>query len=114
MTNPVALEKLSERDKKYLWHPLTQHKTAEPPIGIVKAKGALLWDEDGKTYIDGIASWYTAMYGHCNEVITAAITEQMKQLDFVMFSGFTHTPAVELSEQLMAILPANQAKNFLQ
>nr|WP_299170934.1 adenosylmethionine--8-amino-7-oxononanoate transaminase [uncultured Allomuricauda sp.] len=112
LTNPVALEKLSERDKKYLWHPLTQHKTAELPIGIVKAKGALLWDEDGKAYIDGIASWYTAMYGHCNEAITSAITEQMKQLDFVMFSGFTHTPAVELSEQLMAILPDNQAKIF--
>ncbi len=112
LTNPVVLEKLSDRDKKHLWHPLTQHKTAEAPIGIVKAKDALIWDEEGKAYIDGIASWYTAMYGHCNEFITAAITEQMSQLDFVMFSGFTHAPAVELSEQLMKILPDNQAKIF--
>ncbi len=112
MTNPVVLEKLASRDKKYLWHPLTQHKTSAPPLGIVKAKGALIWDEEGNSYIDGIASWYTAMYGHCNEHIIAALTKQMQQLDFVMFSGFTHKPAVELSERLMEILPDNQKKIF--
>ena len=52
------------------------------------------------------------MYGHCNDAIVAALTEQMHQLDFVMFSGFTHQPAIELSEQLMKILPENQTKIF--
>ncbi|MFT5077642.1 MAG: adenosylmethionine-8-amino-7-oxononanoate aminotransferase [Planctomycetota bacterium] len=104
--------KLTQRDKAHLWHPLTQHKTASAPLAIVKSKGALLWDEDGKEYIDGIASWYTSMYGHCNEYITAAITKQMQELDFVMFSGLTHKPAIELSEKLMEILPSNQAKIF--
>jgi len=106
------LKNLSERDKEHIWHPLTQHQTAAAPIGIVKAKGALLWDEDGNEYIDGIASWYTAMYGHSNEQINAAMIAQMKQLDFVMFSGFTHEPAVVLSEKLMQLLPDNQAKIF--
>ena len=52
------------------------------------------------------------MYGHCNPFITGAITKQMEELDFVMFSGFTHRPAVELSEQLIEILPDNQEKLF--
>jgi len=104
--------KLSQRDQAHIWHPLTQHQTAQLPIGIVKAKGALLWDEEGKEYIDGIASWYTAMYGHCNAHIVAAVAKQMKELDFVMFSGFTHEPAVELSERLLEILPSNQQKIF--
>jgi adenosylmethionine-8-amino-7-oxononanoate aminotransferase len=106
------LKNLSERDKKHLWHPLTQHKTAAAPLGIVKAKGALFWDEEGKEYIDGIASWYTSMYGHGNEYIINAMTAQMKQLDFVLFSGFTHEPAVQLSERLLPLLPNNQAKIF--
>ncbi|MDX1462690.1 MAG: adenosylmethionine--8-amino-7-oxononanoate transaminase [Marinirhabdus sp.] len=106
------MENLSERDKKHIWHPLTQHQTADPPIGIVKAEGALLWDENGNEYIDGITSWYTAMYGHGNPYIVEAFTEQMKQLDFVMFSGFTHEPAVRLAEKLMEILPVNQKKLF--
>ena len=104
--------KLTQRDKTHLWHPLTQHKTAKEPLAIVKAKGALLWDEDGTKYIDGIASWYTCMYGHSNAHITAAMTKQLQELDFVMFSGITHKPAIELSEKLMEILPSNQAKIF--
>ncbi|WP_343488154.1 adenosylmethionine--8-amino-7-oxononanoate transaminase [Allomuricauda sp. d1] len=103
---------LTARDQNYLWHPLTQHKTAPPPLGIVRAEGALLFDEKGNTYIDGIASWYTAMYGHANRHIVDAMTRQMQQLDFVMFSGFTHKPAIELAERLLALLPSNQRRIF--
>jgi len=103
---------LQERDKKHIWHPLTQHQTASNPIAIVKAKGALLWDESGKEYIDGIASWYTVMYGHCHHKIIAAVNRQIKQLDQVVFTGFTHDPAVNLSEKLIEILPNNQEKLF--
>ncbi len=108
----MNVENLSDRDKRNLWHPLTQHKLNKKVLGIVKAKGALLFDENGREYIDGIASWYTTMYGHCNETIIEAMTAQMKQLDFVMFSGFTHEPAVQLAEKLMEILPKNQSKIF--
>ncbi len=110
--NDTDLKKLSERDKKHLWHPLTQHQTAATRIGITKAMGASIWDEEGNEYVDGIASWYTAMYGHCNPHIVKAISKQMEELDFVMFSGFTHQPAVELSERLIEILPDNQEKIF--
>ena len=103
---------LQERDQKHLWHPLTQHKLHPNHLAIVKAKGALLFDEDGNTFIDGIASWYTCMYGHCNPYIIEKITEQLQQLDQVVFSGFTHEPAVKMSEKLMAILPKNQQKIF--
>lgn len=108
----MAVENLASRDKKHLWHPLTQHKLNKNQLGIVCAKGALLFDEEGKEYIDGIASWYTVMYGHCNKTIVSAMTKQMEKLDFVMFSGLTHEPAIELSEKLMALLPKNQAKLF--
>ena len=103
---------LQERDQKYLWHPLTQHKLHPNHLAIVKAKDALLYDEEGNTYIDGIASWYTCMYGHCNEYIINKVTAQLGKLDQVVFSGFTHPPAVEMSEKLMRILPKNQQKIF--
>jgi adenosylmethionine-8-amino-7-oxononanoate aminotransferase len=108
----MTVENLSARDKKHLWHPLTQHKLNKRQLPIVSAKDALLFDEDGKEYIDGIASWYTVMYGHSNKHIVSAMAKQMNKLDFVMFSGLTHEPAIELSEKLIEILPANQAKIF--
>jgi adenosylmethionine-8-amino-7-oxononanoate aminotransferase len=81
-------------------------------LGIVKAKGAILYGEDGKEYIDGISSWYTCMYGHCNETVVERVYAQMQQLDQVVFSGFTHEPAVALSEALIPLLPPNQEKLF--
>ena len=103
---------LQQRDKKHLWHPLTQHKLHPETIAITKAKGCVLTDEGGNEYIDAIASWYTCMYGHCNDYITSRVSTQMQQLDQVVFSGFTHEPAIKLSEALIGILPENQNKIF--
>lgn len=105
-------ESLAERDKKHLWHPLTQHKTSPEMLPIKKAKGCILTDDNGKEYIDGISSWYTAVYGHCNPYITEKVAEQMQNLDQVVFSGFTHEPAIKLSEALIKILPEGQQKLF--
>ncbi len=103
---------IQERDKNHLWHPLTQHKLHPENLAIVKAKGCVLTDENGKDYIDAIASWYTCMYGHCNPYITNKVSEQLQQLHHVVFSSLTHEPAVKLSEALIKILPENQNKLF--
>ena len=103
---------LSERDKLYNWHPYTQHKTAANFPAIVKGKDALLWDENGNEYIDGIASWWVNPYGHSNTIIADAIYKQLTTLEHVLFGGFTHDKAVLLAEKLMEILPGNQKKLF--
>lgn len=103
---------LAERDSQHLWHPYTQHKTALPPVAITRGEGALLWDENGKRYIDAIASWWVNPYGHSNKHIADAIYKQLTTLEHVLFGGFTHEPAVELSERLVKLLPANQKKLF--
>ncbi|HSD15558.1 MAG TPA: adenosylmethionine--8-amino-7-oxononanoate transaminase [Flavobacterium sp.] len=103
---------LSKRDIQYNWHPYTQHKTAQPHIAITKGEGALLWDENGKEYIDAIASWWVNPYGHSNKFIADAIYRQLTTLEHVLFGGFTHEPAVQVAEKLIQILPDNQKKLF--
>lgn len=51
-------------------------------------------------------------YGHSNTIIADAIYKQLTTLEHVLFGGFTHDKAVELSEKLMEILPSNQQKIF--
>ena len=101
-----------DKDKKYIWHPLTQHKKKQEILPIKKAKGVFLYDENDKSYVDGISSWYTAVYGHCNDFIIEAVKTQMETLDQVVFTGFTHKPATKLAEALMEILPEGQQKVF--
>ncbi|MGB0293850.1 MAG: adenosylmethionine--8-amino-7-oxononanoate transaminase [Flavobacteriaceae bacterium] len=103
---------IEKTDREHLWHPLTQHQTALPPVPIKKAKGVYLWDLYGNKYIDGIASWYTAMYGHCHPKLIKAISRQAKKLDQVVFTGFTHQAATDLAKKLMGILPQNQKRLF--
>ena len=101
-----------QRDQNHLWHPYTQHKTAAAPIAIIRGKDALLWDENGKEYIDAIASWWVNPFGHSNTIIADAIYKQLTTLEHVLFGGFTHEPAILLAEKLLKILPENQKKVF--
>ena len=103
---------LSEKDQLYNWHPYTQHQKTGLLPAIVKGQGALLWDEDGKEYIDAIASWWVNPYGHSNPIMADAIYKQLNTLEHVLFGGFTNKPAVLLAEKLISILPKNQKKLF--
>ena len=101
-----------EKDKNYIWHPFTQMKIADTPIHIAKAKGTILYGADGKEYIDAVSSWWVNIHGHSNEYIADRIAQQAKILEHVIFAGFTHTPAIELAEKLIKILPDNFSKIF--
>lgn len=103
---------LEEKDKNYIWHPFTQMKIADTPIHILKAKGTILYSSDGKEYIDAVSSWWVNIHGHSNEFIADRIAQQAKVLEHVIFAGFTHTPAIELAEKLIKILPDHFSKIF--
>ncbi len=99
-------------NRNYIWHPFTQMKTADEPIEIVSAKDCILFGADGKNYIDAISSWWVNIHGHTNEFIANSIALQAKKLEHVIFAGFTHPPAIELSEKLIRILPPHFSKIF--
>ncbi len=103
---------LSERDRKTVWHPYTQMQVAEPPVVITQGDGVFLFDDSGKKYIDAISSWWVNLHGHAHPYIAQKVSEQLKQLEHVIFAGFTHQPAIELAERLLSILPSNQSKVF--
>jgi adenosylmethionine-8-amino-7-oxononanoate aminotransferase len=103
---------LSQRDKKIIWHPFTQEKTAPDVIAIKKASGAYLYDEEGRRYMDLISSWWVNIHGHAHPEIARSIYDQAQTLEHVMFAGFTHEPAVVLCEQLQSILPKELGRFF--
>ncbi|HEX4375248.1 MAG TPA: aminotransferase class III-fold pyridoxal phosphate-dependent enzyme, partial [Puia sp.] len=106
------MSSLTQRDQQVIWHPYTQHKNMLPPIPIVKGEGALLFDENNNSYIDAISSWWVTIHGHAHPYIAEKIYEQAKKLEHVIFTGFTHEPAVQLAERLLKILPGDFSKIF--
>lgn len=106
------MNNLAERDQAVIWHPFTQMQTAPLPVPIVRGEGSVLYGADGREYLDMISSWWVNLHGHAHPHIARRVSEQLTTLEHVIFAGFTHEPAVELAERLLAILPPNQDKVF--
>jgi len=103
---------LVERDKAVVWHPYTDDKLYGTPVPVVSAQGAYLFAENGDKYLDAVSSWWTNIHGHSHPHIVEKVTAQIQKLDHVIFSGFTHEPAIVLAEKLLKRLPSNQSKIF--
>lgn len=103
---------ITRKDQQYIWHPFTRQKRMSPPLPIVRGKESLLFDENGKSYIDAISSWWVTLHGHGHPYIAEKIYRQALELEQVIFAGFTHKPAVELAERLLEILPGQFSRIF--
>ena len=110
MTN----QKLMKEDLKYIFHPCSQMKDYEklPLIPIKKAKGSYIEDYDGNRYLDCISSWWVNLFGHSNRYINKKINRQLKELEHIIFAGFTHKPAINLVKRLIKLTPKPLQKVF--
>jgi adenosylmethionine-8-amino-7-oxononanoate aminotransferase len=100
-----------EVDRENIWHPFGPLKGAERII-IDSGEGAYLITPDGRRILDGVSSWWVNLHGHANPHLAKAIADQAMKLEQVIFAGFTHEPAITLSENLLSVLPPNQSKIF--
>lgn len=96
----------------HLWRPYAQMQLLPPPIKAVRTSGSLIHLEDGRTLVDGIASWWTAAHGYNHPHILAAMHKQLDTMPHVMFGGLTHDPAITLSQKLVKIAPRGLNRVF--
>ena len=101
--------RLIAADKKHVWHPFTpMGEWCAPdhePLVLAEGGGALLWDSEGREYIDGNSSIWTNIHGHNHPRINAAISRQLERVAHTSFLGFTNPAAIELAESLVGLFP---------
>lgn len=88
----------------HIWLPYAQMKTATPPLPVVRSHGSRLELADGRTLVDGVASWWTACHGYNHPHIAQAVRAQLDAMPHVMFGGLTHEPALRLARRLAGLL----------
>ena len=86
--------------------------TSPDPIKVVRGDGVWLELEDGRRIIDAISSWWVNLHGHARPEIAEAIYRQAKELEHVIFAGYTHRPAQELADTLIGALPGDLSHVF--
>ncbi len=105
---------LAEWDKKYVWHPFTQHAEWErrEPIIIQSARGVWLKDSRGRRLLDGVSSLWVNVFGHRKRELDRALQRQLGRIAHSTFLGLTHEPAIRLAKKLVEISPAGLSRVF--
>jgi adenosylmethionine-8-amino-7-oxononanoate aminotransferase len=90
----------------HLWLPFTQAQGLKPII-MQRAEGALVYDTEGREYIDAFASLWTVNVGHGRQQIIDAIDEQAKEMACYHIFGIANPPSIELAAKVAEHLPGD-------
>jgi adenosylmethionine---8-amino-7-oxononanoate aminotransferase len=99
------LDKLLNIDKNSIWHPYSAMSSDVPVYHVESANGVRLKLVNGQELIDAMSSWWSVIHGYNHPAMNRALESQLKDMAHVMFGGLTHTPAIELTKQLISITP---------
>ncbi len=90
----MNLTDLQALEERYLMHTYRR-----APVEFVRGEGALLWDAEGKEYLDFLAGISVCSVGHCNPEVVEAVREQAGRLMHTSNLFYTE-PMVRLAERL--------------
>lgn len=74
------------------------------PVTIIRGKGATVWDEAGKEYVDFMAGYGVAIVGHCNPMVVDAVKRQAERL-ITCHGSFYNDVRSEFLEKLASVAP---------
>jgi acetylornithine/N-succinyldiaminopimelate aminotransferase len=72
-----------------------------PSLTLVRGEGAVVWDADGRSYVDMLAGLAVNALGHAHPAVVAAVTRQISTLGHVS-NLYAAEPPVALAEALLA------------
>jgi adenosylmethionine-8-amino-7-oxononanoate aminotransferase len=104
-----------EADKRHVWRPYTPMEAwiaTGDPLVIASARGARLFDVDGRSYLDANASWWVATLGHNHPRLIEALTRQAERACHVALAGMAHEPAAMLGAELVQVAPKGLDRVF--
>jgi predicted acetylornithine/succinylornithine family transaminase len=90
----MKLDELQALERRYL---MQTYRRA--PVEFVRGEGTLLWDSEGREYLDFLTGISVCSVGHCHPAVVAAVREQAGELIHVSNLFYTE-PMVRLAERL--------------
>ncbi|MCY4187719.1 MAG: aspartate aminotransferase family protein [Bryobacterales bacterium] len=92
---------LLARDSEHLIHPLHSRKAQRAGHVWVRGSGSLIYDADGREYIDGLSGLWNVIAGHGRVELAEAARQQMSELAYCSgYAGSSNPRAIELAARL--------------
>ena len=111
-----STDALAELARDRLWMHFTRHSVYESGDGqvpvIVRGEGARIFDDQGRSYLDGLAGLFTVQVGHGRAEIADAMAAQASQLAYFPLWSYAHPAAIELADRLAGLAPADINRTF--
>ncbi|MGD6851057.1 MAG: aspartate aminotransferase family protein [Candidatus Bathyarchaeia archaeon] len=85
---------------------------SKKPVVITSGKGALVWDINGKEYVDCASSYGVAALGHCHPKVVEAVKSQVEKL-ITCHGCYYNDKRAEFTNKLLKITPKGLNKAFL-
>ena len=83
-------------------------------VEIVRGEGSLVFDSNGREYVDAMANLWLCQVGHGRTEIIDAVTAQMHQMEaYNTFAPFTNGPAAQVAEMIAERSPHPDGRVFL-
>jgi adenosylmethionine-8-amino-7-oxononanoate aminotransferase len=108
-------EELVRLDQEFLMHP--QHHPADhtAPVIFDRGEGAILWDIQGKRYIDGLSCLWNVNIGHGRHELAEAAARQIDKVAFASaYTGASNVPAIELAARIAKLTPRAEGRSPLR
>ncbi len=105
MQQPTT-DQLIAWDRQFVWHPFTPMKAwleKNDPVVIARGEAEFLIDTQGRRYIDGVASMWCNVHGHCVPELDAAVRQQLDQIAHTSLLGLANIPSVLLAKRLVEL-----------
>jgi len=102
---------MKNKDFANLWSENLMANYALPSITLVKGKGSIVFDADGKKYIDMLGGIATNILGHSHPAVVTAVNRQIKTLSHVS-NFYSHPNAIELAQILVRLTGDKQSRVF--
>ncbi|TXH44023.1 MAG: aspartate aminotransferase family protein [Actinobacteria bacterium] len=106
---------IADRATRHLWMHFTRHSTyhtgSHVPV-IVRGEGARIWDDSGRSYLDGLSGLFVVQAGHGRAELAEAAARQAEQLAFFPIWSYAHPAAVDLAERLANLTPGDLNRVF--
>ena len=97
---------LAALDMAHVLHPHSTVGEPPQPLVIDRGEGALVWDADGREYVDGTCGLWQCAVGHGRRELAEVAARQMERLEFYpSFWDLSNEPAIRLAARLSEIAP---------
>ncbi|OBI45324.1 hypothetical protein A5707_02095 [Mycobacterium kyorinense] len=97
---------------RHLWGHFARHGPGITPPIITRGEGVTIWDDRGKSYLDGLSGLFTVQVGHGRAELADAAAAQARTLAYFPLWSYATPPAIELAERLAHYAPGDLNRVF--